>query len=560
MSRAKKMWPAPTMSRRRFLRDLGVSAAAVPLLVGLDSLYAKAQVPVVPKKRFVFMYSPNGILYSAWRIPQPGASLDIADGTLLSDPARTLQPLSPNADKLLVLDRLSLIGARSVYNDPTTAALTINGTTVQPSSVDGIPHPGGDQKGMGNLLTGQVLIGGDDNFTSPGLGNGISVDQVIANQLFKGKVRFPSLQLAVMGTNDLYDYNDRQVEKVLSYSGPANPLVPVSDPFVLYNLLFGSPTLAQTATNLRLLMDKTVLDGVQADFTRLQPKVSSADWQILQQHQQSVRDIEGQLTAAAVASCTAPLAPAAPAGVDITSAAATLSWTEMPGVTPVSGKMLIDLMVQALACGLTNVVTFQFAHAEDNLVYPWVNNGAGLPPSQCGLSGVGQHNMAHERDPNLIFIDQWYASQFNYMITQLDEIPESGMPGTSVLDNSLLMHTSDVSDASSHISDNMAITLAGSNGGYFKQGQALRFNSVFTPLAIPPNSDPSSYFLTDEWYTTAVQAAALDQATVSGPDLSNNDLMASILDSFGLDIAEVAPSIADPRFFHGLLPGVKFGS
>jgi Protein of unknown function (DUF1552) len=560
MSRPKPMCPAPTMSRRRFLRDLGVSAAAVPLLVGLDSLYAKAQVPVVPKKRFVFMYSPNGILYSAWRIPQPGASLDIADGTLLNDPARTLQPLSSNAGKLLVLDRLSLIGARPVYNDPTTTALTINGTTVQPSSVDGIPHPGGDQKGMGNLLTGQVLIGGENNFGSAGLGNGISVDQVIANQLFKGRVRFPSLQLAVMGTNDLYAYSDREVEKVLSYSAPANPLVPVSDPFVLYNLLFGNPTMAQTAANLRLLMDKTVLDGVQADFARIQPKVSSADWQILQQHQQSVRDIEGQLTAAAVASCAAPTGPAAPAGVDITNPAATLSWTEIPGVTPISGKMLIDLMVQALACGLTNVVTFQWAHAEDNLTYPWVNNGAGLPPSQCGLSGVGQHNMAHERDPNLIFIDQWYASQFNYMVTQLDGIPESGMPGTSVLDNSLLMHTSEVSDAASHISDNMAITLAGSNGGYFKQGQALRFNSVFTPLAIPPNSAPNSYFLTDEWYTTAVQAAAQDQATVSGPDLSNNDLMASILDSFGLDITEVAPSIADPRFFHGLLPGVRAGS
>jgi hypothetical protein len=73
--------------------------------------------------------------------------------------------------------------------------------------------------------------------------------------------------------------------------------------------------------------------------------------------------------------------------------------------------------------------------------------------------------------------------------------------------------------------------------------------------------DPSSYFLTNDWYTTAVQAAAKDQATVSGPDLSNNDLMATILDSFGLDVTTVAPSMADPRFFHGnILPGVKVGT
>ncbi len=559
MSRPTRSQANVTMSRRRFLRDLGVSAAAVPLLVGLDSLYAKAQVPIVPKKRFVFMYSPNGTLYSAWRIPQPGANLSIADGTWLNDPARTLQPLTPNAGKLLVLDRLSLIGARPVFNDPGAPPLTTNGVTVQPSSADGLAHPGGNQKGMGNLLTGQVLVGGDNNFSSAGLAKGISVDQVIANVLFKGKVRFPSLQLAVMGTNDLYDYNDRQVEKELSYTAPASPLVPVSDPFVFYNTLFGNG-LAPQATNLRLLMDQTVLDGVQADITRLHPKVSSADWQILQQHQQAVRDIEGQLTSAAIASCTASPAPAAPAGVDITNTMATLAWTEIPGIMPTSGKMLIDLMVRALACGLTNVVTFQWAHAEDNSSYPWVNNGNGLPPSQCNLSGVGQHNMAHERDPNLIFIDQWFASQFGYLITQLDQIPESGMPGTSVLDNSLLMHTSEVSDGAAHISDNMAITLAGSNGGYFKQGQAIRFNSVFTPLPIPPNSDPNSYFLTNDWYATAVQAAAQDQATVSGTDLSNNDLMATILDSFGLDVMTVAPSIADPRFFHGLLPGVKIGT
>jgi len=59
----------PTMTRRRFLRDLGVSAGAVPLLAGLDTLYAKAQTAAIPKKRFIVMYTPNGQLYSSWRLP-----------------------------------------------------------------------------------------------------------------------------------------------------------------------------------------------------------------------------------------------------------------------------------------------------------------------------------------------------------------------------------------------------------------------------------------------------------------------------------------------------------
>jgi Protein of unknown function (DUF1552) len=572
----------PTMSRRRFLRDLGVSAGAVPLLTGLDTLYAKAQTAVttVPKKRFIVMYTPNGQLYSSWRVPIDPATAgttspfitDITTGpglaalqsdttiwgrTVTSTAGAVAPPLSMSASKLLILDRLSMIAGRPIYNDPTAGTLTINGTTVKASSVDGIPHPGGHQKGMGSLLTGQVLKGGDNNFGNAGLGNGISIDQVLANTLFKGKVKFPSLQLAVMGTNDLYGYDDRQVDKEMSYTAPISPIVPVSDPFVLFNTVFGAPSTgtATSGPTPQQLADKSVLDAVQADFMRLQTKLSSADWQLLQQHQSAVRDIETQLTSVFTLSCSTPSAPAAPAGVNITDATATLNWTEVPGMTPVSGKMLMDIMIQAVACGLTNIVTFQWTHSEDNLSFPWLT----LPPSQCNLNGVGHHNMSHERDPNLLIVDGWYASQFNYMITQLDGIQESGMPGTTVLDNSLLMYSSCLSDGSAHISDNAYFALAGSNGGYFKSGKLIRFNDVYTPLGV--GVDP----LSNDWYTKTgagggVQTAQQDQGKVGSPDLSNNDLMGSIFDSFGLDMQTVAPTIADSRFFHGNLPGVKIGS
>jgi hypothetical protein len=57
-----------------------------------------------------------------------------------------------------------------------------------------------------------------------------------------------------------------------------------------------------------------------------------------------------------------------------------------------------------------------------------------------------------------------------------------------------------------------------------------------------------------------IQTAEEDLSTVGNPDLSHNDLFGSILDSFGLDVTAVAPSIADPRFFHGNLPAVKVGT
>ena len=551
------------ISRRRFLRDLGVSAGAVPLLAGLDTLYAKAQVSTIPKKRFIVMSTPNGMLYSSWRIPIDPKSAgptgpfvtDITAGAgaaAMKSPATIWPSLLSNASKLLILDRLSMIAARPVYNDPTSSSLTINGATVQPSSSDGIGHPGGHQKGMGALLTGQVLTGGNNNFGNAGLANGISVDQVIANQVFKGKVKFPSLQLAVMGTNDLYAYTDRQVDKELSYTGPASPIVPVSDPFVLFNTVFGTSPVGTVSP--QQLADQSILDAVQADFMRLQSKLSTADWQLLQQHQSAIRNIENQLTSVFQLTCTTPAAPAPPAGVNIADQKATLAWTELPGMTPISGKMLMDIAIQAVACGLTNVVTLQWTHSEDNLSFPWLT----LPPSQCNLNGVGHHNMSHERDPNLLVVDSWYASQFNYLINQLDALPESGAAG-SILDNSLLMYTNEMSAGCEHISDNAYFTLAGSNGGYFKTGKLIRFNDVYTPLGV--DIDP----LSNEWYTSVgpgggIQTATVDTDTVGNPDLSNNDLLGSILDSFGLDIPAVAPRMADPRFSHGNLPAVKVGS
>jgi hypothetical protein len=496
----------PTMTRRRFLRDLGVSAAAVPLVAGLDSLYAHAQVPAVPKKRFVVMYTPNGVRYSDWRIPMPGADIDISSGALLMSPNLLLSPLAPNASKLLILDRLSYIAARKMYNGDGGP------------SIDGKLHPGGHQKGMGCLLTGQPLIGGAGTIGDAGLANGISLDQVLA-ATFAGKVKFPSLQIGVMVDENL---TDRYVDKRLSYSGVRMPIPPVVDPFVLYNQVFSglSTTPAgMQASNIRLLMDKSVLDNVQQDFTRLQPKLSQADWQLLQHHMTGIRNIEQQLTTVFKVSCSAPAAPMATGVADPTNATATHTWAMNLNNFPTVGGLMIDIMVQAMACGLTNVVTFQWANSEWDFGFPWLN------------VTKGHHGMSHAQDPQLLTVDTWYASQFNTMINKMKAIPDSGAQGT-LLDNSLLMYTSCLSHGAAHVSTNVPITLAGSNGGYFRQGRLIRFNNTFTANA------------------------ATDQTTIGTPDLSNADLMASILDSFGMQMPDTlkGPASIQSATYHGTLP------
>jgi hypothetical protein len=547
--RTNKMRNKTMISRRRFLRDIGVSAAAVPFLAGLDSLYAKAAVPVVPKKRFIFMYTPNGNLYYNWRMRVPGSEhvldIDISDGSAFAPTNFLLKPLQANAQKLLVVDRLSWISARQEYQLAT-------------NSPDHIEHTGGHQKGMGSLLTGNILIGGDGTFGNEGLADGVSLDQVLATQMFAGKTKFGSLEVGVQVDQNL---TDRYVDKRVSYNTPVGnmpqPRTPQNDPFQLFANVFGSGSTGPTtpaATSLQAFLDKSVLDAAVADFARIQPKLSSADQLLLQQHADAIRTIETQLMAPAV-NCAMNMSPVAPTGVDPTNSTETQRWAMSPPNFPAVGAMMTEIIVQAIACGLTNVVTFMWANSENDMQYPWLPIPYG---NGSGMTTLGHHGMSHARDPNLVTIDQWYATQYNTLISKLDAIQDSGASGT-ILDNSMVMWSTCLGDASSHFSNNVAITIAGSNGGFFKNGHLIRMNDTWTTAQWTGDplgpTDPINTFLTAE-----DKARSGDQQTVGTPDLSNNDLLVTILESFGYDLtadAAVFKPFQDPRFYHGPLTNLK---
>jgi hypothetical protein len=518
-----------TIGRRRFLQSLGISAAAVPFVVGLDSLYVNAQVPTVPKKRFLFMYSPNGMLYYYWRLRLPHApETDISDGKALASPNLILNPLQANAKHLLVLDRLSFISARGEYQ---TAAM----------SPDGKEHPGGHQKGIASMLTGQLLIGGAQNVGDAGLANGISLDQVLANKLFAGKVKFPSLEVGVQVDENL---NDRYVDKRVSYNGSANPRTPNNDPFDLFEKLFGDATATDKDKALRHFLDKSVLDAALADFDRLQPKLSTSDKQLLQHHADAIRDMEKRL--GQVVDCGAVTGPTAPQGLNIADRKATHDWAMKSDNFQQVGAMQMDIVAQAMSCGLTNIVTFMWSNSETNLIYKWLPIDYNIDQNKGG-----HHAMSHARAADLSQIDQWYAKQFNGFIDRFSSIKESEGTGT-LLDNSLLMWTSCLSDGAAHESRNTPVVLAGSNGGYFKQGKAIQYNDVYT--ADQWDAEPVAPSMGNDVLKPLVdKVASGDQKKLGTPDLGNQDLCVSILNSFGLEDT----TFGDPRFCKGALPLIK---
>lgn len=518
-----------TIGRRRFLQGLGISAATIPFVVGLDSLYVKAQVPTVPKKRFLFMYTPNGMLYYYWRLRLHAQETDISDGKALASPNLILNPLQNNAKHLLVLDRLSYISARGEYQTPDV-------------SPDGKDHPGGHQKGIASMLTGQLLIGGAGNVGDAGLANGISLDQVLATKLFTGKTKFPSLEVGVQVDEGL---NDRYVDKRVSYNGSANPRTPNNDPFDLFEKLFGSAGASDKDKALRQYLDKSVLDASLNDFARLKPKLSGEDQKLLESHADSIRSLETRL--GQVVDCGAVMPPTAPAGVNVADRMATHDWAMKSDNFETVGDLQMQLVMQALACGLTNVVTFMWANSETGLKYKWIKEIDWTIDDNSG----GHHAMSHARAVDLSLIDKWYASKFNGFIDAFAGAKESDNQGT-LLDNSLLMWASCLSDGAAHESRNAPIVLAGSNGGYFRQGLNLQFNDVYTPELW--GTEPLAPSLGNAMVKPLVDdVRSGDGKKIGSPDLSNQDLCVSILNSFGLEDT----TFGDTRFCKGPLPLIK---
>ncbi|HEV7868202.1 MAG TPA: DUF1552 domain-containing protein, partial [Chthoniobacteraceae bacterium] len=153
------------LNRRQFLRNLGISAAALPFLAGLPSLTG-APLPQ-RRQRVVIMFSPNGTLPSQFWPDQEGADFEFKS---------ILKPLEPFRDRTLLLN--------GIYNK-------IRG--------DGDSH----MRGMSCLLTAIELFpgnvqGGSD--TPAGWASGISIDQELKNFLQKNpetRTRLGSLELGV---------------------------------------------------------------------------------------------------------------------------------------------------------------------------------------------------------------------------------------------------------------------------------------------------------------------------------------------------------------------------
>ena len=408
------------MQRRDFLKALGVGAASTAFLPLLETA-GYANTRAFPT-RFIVFFSANGTIPWRWKPEGTETSWTIKAGDIL-------EALNPYKQDLIVAEGVDMISARNGPGD-------------------------GHQTGMGHMLTGIELLPGDtkggcDSCPAAGWSSGPSVDQFIANRIHQGEP-FKSIEFGVQagGPNNW---------SRMCYAGHNTPVDPQQNPHTAYERIFSA--VGQDRAKLEQLRARraSVLDFVREDMRQVEQKVSGRDRQRIDQHHTSIRELEQRLMSGDMSGIACEV-PAQGQRFDPNRAEN----------YPLTGQTMMDMLVTAMACGMTRVGSIQWSRSVSNIALPW----AGVTDRHHDLS----HRSDNDTDAveKLVAINRWYAEQFAYLLAKLKSIPEGD--GT-MLDNTVVLWCNELGKGNSHTRNDVPYILAGKAGGFFKTGRYLNYRT-----------------------------------------------------------------------------------
>jgi hypothetical protein len=402
-------------------------------IMGADIRRAAAAGAPAPRRLITFGF-PAGVNTTAWTPTGTGAGYTLSS---------TLSPLAS-----LKSDFSVLLG---VNNNPA------NG-------------PRGHTCGIGAFLTAYRIP-----MTDPGVTEGISVDQVAANTLGQ-YTRIPSIELS---THVLHEVPNAEAgfspayKNVVSWKDSTTSLPFETVPLSAFNRLFAGIPVAGTGTTdpgaaaaamKRATYRQSVLDSVTQDIAAVRARGSAADQAKMDQYLSSLRELEKQIQATPTggtggaggssgASCTPGTPPAAGTPSDIRQ-----------HVT-----QMIDLMVLAMQCDATRVLTFYY----ENTVTAIVHSFLGVNVDYHG--SVTHHGGDPTKLANYAKVNQWVVSQLADLMTKMKAISE---PDGTLLDNSVIFFSSEITDGNLHNHNNLPIVLAGHGGGMLNPGRAIQYQNA----------------------------------------------------------------------------------
>jgi hypothetical protein len=129
---------------------------------------------------------------------------------------------------------------------------------------------------------------------------------------------------------------------------------------------------------------------------------------------------------------------------------------------------MLDLIALAFQSDGTRISTFMFGNAVSGVNFRFLE----------GVTDIHHEVSHHSKDPEKLrqyaVINRWHVEQYGYLLRKLKGMKEGDR---SVLDNSMILFGSALSDGNSHNPHKLPLVLAGRAGGRIASGQHLVYSA-----------------------------------------------------------------------------------
>jgi hypothetical protein len=289
---------------------------------------------------------------------------------------------------------------------------------------------------------------------------GISLDQVIADKI-GGDTQFRSLEVAIedvagyIGACDV-GYSCTYINTI-SWKTPTTPLPMEVNPRVLFERLFGGSGTPQERLA-RRRQNASILDSIRSDAKDLERGLGPKDQSRLSEYLDDVREIEQRIQKAEKQNASSVEEPNQPIGI--------------PQSYGEHLTLMYDMLKIALQTDMTRVFTFMLAREVSQKNFP-----------ELGLMDPWHHMSHHRMQPEmiagLITIETYQMKMFSRFLDKLKQTPDGD---GSLLDHSVILFGSGMSESDNHDPKNLPLLVAG-KGVNLIQGDRHLMHTPTQPLA-----------------------------------------------------------------------------
>lgn len=401
------------LSRRTVLRGLGASVSLPLLDAMIPAGTALAQTAAAPSPKLGFFYFPHGAIMDKWTPAAAGADFELTP---------ILRPLAAFRDRMTIVSNLRNKAAEGAGVHATSPGTWLS--CASPFSVDE----------------------NDPNY-------GISADQIAAQHIGRN-TPFPSLELCTEVKASSAGACDPNLGcglgSTISFRTRTQPLPMEHNPRKLFFRMFGQGDTADERDSI-LNQKFSLLDLVSESANSLTGRLGHADQVRMEEYLDSVRDVERQVQKLGEQDFTGVEIPDAPLGV--------------PGNWEQHINMMFDLIALAYEAELTRVASMMLSAEISMLTY----NQVGISDAYHPLS---HHRYVPAKMDQCAVIQTYHSKIFARFLDRLDNTPDGD---GSILDHSILLFGSNMSDSNAHNANPLPSAIFGGGYGRLKGGQHLSY-------------------------------------------------------------------------------------